>query len=347
MRGASAHGDAEAPLKFGAQTHAPPFAPQGEGAVGCVRAKLGCCRTAREAAQETTTFLEWSLFCTAVHDIRNSCTRPCSGRRGKNLSECRRRGAGLPIERHMKIKIKTLWRKIHSISRSRIPLALSACLFLTAAYGNRAEQDTKAACSSSDEYILVPIEVMNWHKDLESVAEEFHTTVEQILRDSHIEGPLRRGQVLRIRMPYTPERHTEVRADIDYICPFTGRTALVSAILNGEEKLALELIERGANVSLTKEQPALCCAARYGMLEIVKKLLEKGADPNTSWYLPGFTALHEAAYMGQTEVIKLLLESGADKRIRTRDINVEAELDATPYDLAVMNGHTKAAELLK
>jgi len=53
---------------------------------------------------------------------------------------------------------------------------------------------------------------------------------------------------------------------------------------------------------------ALDEASRRGYTEIVRLLLESGADVNTH----GIYALDEASGGGHTEIVRLLLESGAD-----------------------------------
>jgi ankyrin repeat protein len=57
--------------------------------------------------------------------------------------------------------------------------------------------------------------------------------------------------------------------------------------------------------------PLLTRAAFNGHLGIVKLLLERGADVNTSTAITG-TALHYAAKNGHEEVVSTLLSSGAD-----------------------------------
>lgn len=79
-------------------------------------------------------------------------------------------------------------------------------------------------------------------------------------------------------------------------------------------------------------------AAQTGQVEVVKFLLEKGADVSLS--RGGATALHMAAlYGGKTEVITLLLEAGAD-------INARKGNGDTPLNYAIIGKQKDIAELL-
>ena len=91
-------------------------------------------------------------------------------------------------------------------------------------------------------------------------------------------------------------------------------TALMNAVKNNNVALVGELIKQGINVNeldVNKDAP-LIIAAYNGYTEIVKLLLESGAD--VSVVDPGMkaTALHAAAYAGNAEVAKLLIEHKID-----------------------------------
>lgn len=68
---------------------------------------------------------------------------------------------------------------------------------------------------------------------------------------------------------------------------------------------------------------ALMAAACANRCKLVRALLERGADPNRTGVF-GFTALHVAAAYASPEVVKLLVEHGADIHIQSE--NHEAPL---------------------
>jgi ankyrin repeat protein len=82
-------------------------------------------------------------------------------------------------------------------------------------------------------------------------------------------------------------------------------------------------------------------AAAAGHLEIVKLLLERGADPNLpeEGIAPRGHALYSAATNGHFEIAKLLLEHGAHP-------NVEVESSADTLSRVISNGDAKMLELL-
>lgn len=91
-------------------------------------------------------------------------------------------------------------------------------------------------------------------------------------------------------------------------------TALMKAVKNNDIALVRKLIKEGNNVNeLDANQDApLIIAAYKGYTEVVKMLLEAGAD--VSVVDPGMkaTALHAAAYAGNAEAAKLLIEYKID-----------------------------------
>jgi len=91
-------------------------------------------------------------------------------------------------------------------------------------------------------------------------------------------------------------------------------TALMKAINKNDLLIVQQLIRNGADVDeLDSNQDApLVMAAYRGYNQIVKLLLEAGADVRA--VDPGMkaTALHAAAYAGRTEAAKLLIDHHID-----------------------------------
>ena len=128
-------------------------------------------------------------------------------------------------------------------------------------------------------------------------------------------------------------------------------TPLIIALLNGQVAMATELLHRGADPNVTDDyhRGALFAAIdlrnfnheKYGdlptdgidPLDLIKALLDKGANPNqktdtvpvhglmqfdASWVnFDGQTPFVRAALSGDIEVMRLLLEHGADPNIAT------------------------------
>ena len=95
----------------------------------------------------------------------------------------------------------------------------------------------------------------------------------------------------------------------------------------------------GANVN----SPGACCsplflAAGEGRLDVVRYLLDQGADVNVRQQ-HGRTAVSEAAFYGHAAVIKELALRGAD-------LNAISD-EGTALDIAVSSGNASAADLLK
>ena len=80
-------------------------------------------------------------------------------------------------------------------------------------------------------------------------------------------------------------------------------------------------------------------SARRGWKNVVKYLLEEGADVNTRLGHSGQTVLHEAARKGHYDVAKLLIARGAN-------ISVHENMIDTPLHVASIEGHTNVVKLL-
>ena len=89
---------------------------------------------------------------------------------------------------------------------------------------------------------------------------------------------------------------------IDYIY----RTPLIKASQNGYLEVVKYLVEQGANVS-TNNDYSLRMASRYGHLEVVKYLVDQGANVHAR----NDDALRWASRYGHLKIVKCLVEQGA------------------------------------
>ncbi|MCU1240880.1 MAG: hypothetical protein JWO71_1606 [Candidatus Acidoferrum typicum] len=111
----------------------------------------------------------------------------------------------------------------------------------------------------------------------------------------------------------------------------------------GHPSIVEFLLKNGADVKQAarnaQKVTALHAGASRGGAEIVKMLLEAGADPNTKQE-HGFVPLHSAAANGNVAVIALLLKYGARA-------DAKADDGKTPANMAAEGGHKDLAEMLR
>jgi len=111
----------------------------------------------------------------------------------------------------------------------------------------------------------------------------------------------------------------------------------------GHRDLVEYLLSKSADADQTGKNrskfTALTGAVASGRREVVRILLEAGADPNYR-YAGGFTPVLEAAARGDIPLLELLTAHG-------RDGTVETEQGRTAVALALENGHVDAAEWLR
>lgn len=108
----------------------------------------------------------------------------------------------------------------------------------------------------------------------------------------------------------------------------TDENLFFKAITDGDINLVKKMIINGMNVNVKQDdyfgRTPLIWAAYKGHIEIVRLLIEKGADMNSIFNAPpaistdsskvyfGGTALYAAAINGYTEIAKILIKAGAD-----------------------------------
>jgi ankyrin repeat protein len=90
--------------------------------------------------------------------------------------------------------------------------------------------------------------------------------------------------------------------------------------------------QRAADLALAK-------AALYGQVDIVRALLDSGADINARTIISDWTPLMAAASEGKTAVVQILLDRGAD-------INARSPSGNTALMVAARNGQVATLQIL-
>jgi uncharacterized protein len=110
----------------------------------------------------------------------------------------------------------------------------------------------------------------------------------------------------------------------------------------GHTRVVEFLLAHGADVAAvarnSQRVTALHGAVARRDVEIVKMLLERGADPNAKQER-GFVPLHDAAANGNLALVQLLVTHGALVDARSED-------GKTPGEMAAERGHADVAEWL-
>ena len=123
-----------------------------------------------------------------------------------------------------------------------------------------------------------------------------------------------------------------------------GRTGLIVGARDGEAEVVRVLLEGGADVDKARTDNGatpLYMAAENGHEAVVRLLVERGADVDKARTDSGATPLHIAAQNGHEAVVRVLVEGGADvDKARTDD-------GATPLQAATQSGCESVVQLLR
>lgn len=130
---------------------------------------------------------------------------------------------------------------------------------------------------------------------------------------------------------------------------------LVSAIKAGDLEKVRRLIAAGADInarlpmvgSADDDYTPLAVAAREGHADIVRALLEAGAEPRRVIGLFLGTALHEACYFGHADVARAMTSDRAQAKTRVSELDAQGAYNGmSPLHDAVWHGHLEAARVL-
>ena len=188
----------------------------------------------------------------------------------------------------------------------------------------------------------------------EAVVEEYGSTVDSLKRylaQKHFPKRFSRFQLRILREGSSSEMEDEesITQPLDlqlilmnHLPPDEERDAsFVESCGDGRVHEVVENLKAPQNPNVVfVVAPALTRAAAHGQQEVVRLLLEAGAE--TEWRDAAVferTALHLAAFNGYGEVVRILLEFGADMEAVDR-------YGLRPLHLAAQGGHTAVAQLL-
>lgn len=117
-----------------------------------------------------------------------------------------------------------------------------------------------------------------------------------------------------------------------------GLHGLFMAIREPSPKVAAVLVawpKTNIEARTPQDESPLMLAALKGQADLVRKLVERGADINK----PGWTPLHYAATGGQVDIMRMLLDESAY-------IDAESPNKTTPLMMAARYGSSDAVKLL-
>ena len=133
---------------------------------------------------------------------------------------------------------------------------------------------------------------------------------------------------------------------------FMGHTPLILAAEEGATEIMRILLRPGLDAGTSADgedkeaastpsigSGALFTAIENDDVEMVRLLVEAGADVNAAEGFGGNTPLHEAVEKGDAEIVKILVAAGAD-------VNAEGFMSRTPLTLATEEGATEIVQIL-
>ena len=116
---------------------------------------------------------------------------------------------------------------------------------------------------------------------------------------------------------------------------------VADAAMRDDIEAVRSLLEEGAEVDLAQSDgmTALHWAAELGNVELVRLLVDAGADLEAPTRIGDLTPLHIGAELGQSGTVRALLEAGANAE--SRNVN-----GSTPLHFAALSGNVETVEAL-
>ncbi|PON29848.1 hypothetical protein TGAM01_v201214 [Trichoderma gamsii] len=137
----------------------------------------------------------------------------------------------------------------------------------------------------------------------------------------------------------TPLLYAAEKGNVAIVNALLGKGADLNYKKDGDKTLLLcDIKGERQNYQMDVGGTPLLCAIKGGHEQIVRILLEKGADPN-SRNIVGQTPLLDAAARGSVAIVKALLDKGAD-------LNYKIGTSGTPLSHAIRRGHAEIVKIL-
>ena len=182
-----------------------------------------------------------------------------------------------------------------------------------------------------------------WGKSIREMLEERQRADEEAIGRQALMRAVQRNDLAEVK------RLIAEGADVNEKSPVVGgandgQTSLLVACFNGFTDIVRELLNAGANpriVDYLLKATPLHKAAFSGHPDSAKLLIEHGiVEVNAQGPYNGYTALHDSVWHGHVEAMKVLLDANVHMDLRGLD-------GKTPLDLAIELGYDEMASLIR
>ena len=132
------------------------------------------------------------------------------------------------------------------------------------------------------------------------------------------------------------DKYVDVNAE-----DWSGETPICRAIRHRNFDIVKLLVENGADVNIVSDKltSPLYYAVIFEDVNIVKYLIDNGAEVNNRGFYLDRTALHQACNLDRKDIVKLLLEHNIN-------VNIRDDKGETALHYAVINNNTDIIKLL-